>query len=88
MIFDHTRKVTHDLLLLIRESIAFFFSFFFLLYLSVYIHELNYNQFRKEIFCLYKAMDILYDYYEYHICILQLKGSMYQQAFAKRKYIF
>lgn len=76
--FDHTRKITHDLLLLIRESIA---SFFFSLYLFVYIHELNNSS--KGDFSFIESNGYI-DYYEYHICILQLKGSMYQQAFVKK----
>lgn len=41
MIFDHTRKVTHDLLLLIRESIAsFFFFFFFYIYPFTFINSM------------------------------------------------
>lgn len=61
MIFDHTRKITHDLQLLIREPIA---PFFFFIHPLVYAYKLNgdllfFFPFEKRFSVSYEAMDTL-----------------------------
>ena len=64
MIFDHTRKITHDLQLLIREPIA---PFFFI-HPLVYVYKLNgdllfFFSFRKKILSFVRSNGYVRYYY-------------------------